>query len=117
MTRFTEKSLQNELADMNEELKDAGSNIFFVHKPRNGYVAVDEFVLNEDGSKTNCLMVAGGTPREVNDHAWTRCRNIIRQLEIDKLKNENQTLKQRVDMLEMKLLASGIDPNKKISID
>ncbi len=67
MSRYTARRLEEDVEQFNERLKTAGCLKRFEVGGRNGYTAVDQYSVTEDGDRpcsgVDC-MVAAGTPRE-----------------------------------------------------
>lgn len=64
MSRYTEKMLKGDIADINRDLAATGSAYYLEVSPRNGYCAVDLCATYQDGRTGVVHLFASGSPRE-----------------------------------------------------
>lgn len=80
MTKFTIKNLRNDIAKINGWLEAAGCRERLIEQGRNGYQAVDEYSVNDDGSRkgtwVNCN-IGCGTSRECSRAAYAHCADLL----------------------------------------
>lgn len=87
MARYTAKALANQIEMINGWLENGGSLIRFETGGRNGYNAVDEYSVDEDGKRIGSGVnrnVGCGTPRECAGYAEQAYYNEIARLQREK---------------------------------
>ncbi len=82
-TRFTEKRLREEVAQINGHLREAGILWRLHWSPRNNYQAVDRYPITSNDADAyrgqGVYNVGCGTPREVADWCWAELNTLQRQ--------------------------------------
>jgi cell division protein FtsB len=98
--RFTITDLRECIEEINGWLEDAGADVRFFCNGRNGYQAVDEYQVDENGRSSSCnRMVGSGSSRETYDEAYQAYQNVmagIRHKKEQATKQENKDLKAQI---------------------
>lgn len=74
--RYTYKALQEDAKRYSAYLIESGAPFYFVAGHRNGYSAIDLFIIDDNGNKNCWRMVAGGSPRECLHAMETEYKNL-----------------------------------------